>query len=78
MTDDALSKWKLLLDQTEVKYRWKDHLLTRSSEQLLEFESQAKLILPTGYKEYCQIFGSRRFGINCFTLEWAHYRWREP
>jgi hypothetical protein len=69
MTDDALAKWRLLLAQTEVKYKWTDHLSTRSAEQLLEFESRAELILPTGYKEYCQVFGYGRFGINCFSIE---------
>lgn len=71
---DDLEKWKTLLAQTKVIYEFQDHLSVRSVEQLLEFENQAEFLLPSEYKEFCQVFGSGiftkyRFNIDCPSLE---------
>jgi SMI1-KNR4 cell-wall len=73
---DTLAKWKTLLSQTEVIYSRTDHLSTRTLDQLLEFESRAGFILPSEYKEFCQIFGPGYFTryaitINCSSAEEA-------
>ncbi|MBE9117490.1 hypothetical protein IQ249_16440 [Lusitaniella coriacea LEGE 07157] len=44
-------------------------LSTWNEEKLNLFESKTQLILPQGYQEYCQVFGSGRFGAGGFLIE---------
>jgi hypothetical protein len=56
-----LEKWQFLLNQLEIiqtpygEEFW-------SLEQLNQFEAENNIIFPTGYKEFCQIFGTGVFG----------------
>lgn len=47
----------------------KGSLPTLTEDQLQKFESQADLILPQGYREFCQIFGSGQFGWDGFFID---------
>lgn len=40
-----------------------------SEEELNLFESKTRLVLPQEYREYCQVFGSGRFGLNDFYID---------
>jgi hypothetical protein len=77
MTKKPLEKWKSLLKQTEIRslstleviqYNSQTKLCTLTLEQLNEFERKSEIILPEGYKEYYQIFGSGMFGKNQFRI----------
>ncbi len=65
---ENLEKWRALLTQTRIIYRFNNYLFHRSSEQLLEFEEQAGFPLPSEYKEYCQVFGPGLFTKNWFKI----------
>jgi len=60
-----LEKWRCLLTETKIVYKWMNELSILNSEQLLEYENQVGLLLPSEYKEFCRIFG---YGI--FTKYW--------
>lgn len=65
---ENLEKWKALLGRTEIIYEQTDHLWTQDLEQLLEYEKRTGVILPSEYKEFCQIFGSGWFTKNSFEI----------
>ena len=48
-----------------------------SEKELLDFETQTKIILPPSYKECCQVFGSVAFGeylqIRCPNLAYSQF-----
>lgn len=69
MATEDLEKWKLLLAQVEVILAWTTGLSTLNSAQLLDFEFSAKVILPKGYKNFCQVFGDGKFGVNMLFIE---------
>ena len=60
-----ISDWQKLLEQIEVK---KDRLTLATKEEFLEFEERTGIILPAGYKEYCQIFGQGQIGYNVIDI----------
>ncbi|MGB3641854.1 MAG: SMI1/KNR4 family protein [Rivularia sp. (in: cyanobacteria)] len=60
-----ISDWQKLLEQIEVK---KDRLTLARKEEFLEFEERTGIILPAGYKEYCQIFGQGQIGYNVIDI----------
>jgi hypothetical protein len=69
MTLGDLEKWRLLLAQTEVIYREQQQLhWTQSPTQLLEYQNQTGVILPSEYKGFCQIFGMGMFTKNWFEI----------
>lgn len=55
-----LQRWQNLFKQIEVIDR--GEAPTSSEAELLEFEAKTGIILPFGYKEFCQVFGSGMFG----------------
>jgi hypothetical protein len=75
MKKQMLEKWQSLLNQLEIiqtpygEEFW-------SLEELNKFEDERGIILPVGYKEYCQVFGSGGFGdfvgIYCPNLEFSN------
>lgn len=65
MTSCDLEKWITLLTQIEVI----GEPSPLSAEQLLYFELRAGVTLPSGYKEFCQVFGDGVFGRNMFSIE---------
>ena len=54
-----ISDWQKLLEQIEVQ---KDSLTLATEAEILEFEKRNGIILPAGYKEYCQVFGQGQIG----------------
>lgn len=70
MTGTSLEQWRCLLAQTEIIYEFSEpgQLLILSAEQLSEFEGQAGVVLPSAYKEFCQVFGSGVFGRTNFKI----------
>ncbi|MGG6263753.1 SMI1/KNR4 family protein [Leptolyngbya sp. AN03gr2] len=73
-----LERWKSLLEQVEVKLNTLAFNLTTltivSAEDLAIFESLLNIMLPLGYKEFCQTFGEGSFGqgficIDCPNVE---------
>lgn len=69
MTSCNLEKWRKLLREIEVTLEINDEPLHLNEEQLLDFESQAGVMLPSGYKEFCQIFG--RGGFCDDLVQWS-------
>ncbi|BAY13038.1 SMI1/KNR4 family protein [Calothrix sp. NIES-2098] len=69
MASEDLKKWKFLLAKLEVILQCTRSLSTLNAIQLLDFESRSCLVLPEGYKEFCQVIGSGRFGQNMFFIE---------
>jgi hypothetical protein len=59
-SENLLQRWQTLFNQLEVIER--GNTLTYSESKLLEFEVQNNIILPCGYKEFCQIFSAGYFG----------------
>ncbi len=69
------SKWNLLLSQTEIKYESYDgtckltgNARISTPEDLAEFERKNEIVLPQGYKEFCQTFGDGEFGYTQFAI----------
>lgn len=54
-----ISDWQKLLERIEVQ---KDSLTLATEEEILAFEKRTGIILPAGYKEYCQVFGEGEIG----------------
>lgn len=54
-----ISDWQRLLERIEIQ---KDSLTLATETELLEFEKRTGIILPAGYKEYCQVFGEGQIG----------------
>jgi hypothetical protein len=70
-----INKWNSLLAQTTIKYESYDgtHKLTgavrtSTSEDLARFEAESEILLPHGYKEFCQVFGDGEFGYTQFAV----------
>lgn len=56
-----IEQWQSLLDQLEIiQSPYGSEFWTL--EQLSQFESDNDIIFPTGYKEFCQVFGTGCFG----------------
>jgi hypothetical protein len=55
-----LQRWQTLFNQLEVIDR--GNSVTSSKAELLAFEAATGIILPLGYKEFCQVFGWGTFG----------------
>ena len=64
-----IEKWQLLLTQVEIFLHDTCGLCTLNQAQFKSFESQAGLILPIVYKNFCQVFGSGEFGFNLFDID---------
>lgn len=61
MMEQILERWQSLLNQlTIIQSPYGSEFW--SLEKLNKFEDETGIILPVGYKEYCQIFGSGGFG----------------
>lgn len=56
-----MQKWKTLFQQLEV-IETSDGQAISSEEELFTFEMETGIILPSEYKDFCQVFGSGRFG----------------
>lgn len=54
-----ISDWQKLIERIEVQ---KDSLTLATETERLEFEKRTDIILPVGYKEYCQVFGQGQIG----------------
>lgn len=54
-----ISDWQKLLERIEVQ---KDSLTLATEAEILAFEKRTGIILPAGYKEYCQVFGEGQIG----------------
>lgn len=66
-----LEKWQSLLNQLNVVNEPGAYGLdTVTQEQLKIFENFANIVLPQAYKEFCQIFGSGRFGYTEFFIDY--------
>ncbi len=68
MGNNSIEKWLLLLNQVEVFLHDTSGLCILNQTQIENFESEAGLILPEEYKNFCQIFGSGEFGFNLFNI----------
>jgi hypothetical protein len=69
MTTHALEKWRTLIAQLElVSAGQRDNLVPFNEDQLLMAETRIDHPLPQEYKEYCQVFGSGRFGPHRFLI----------
>lgn len=55
-----MQRWQALFEQVEVIDRGTPQNCTEAD--LLIFEAQTGIVLPAGYKEFCQVFGSGIFG----------------
>ncbi|MGL4758548.1 MAG: SMI1/KNR4 family protein [Patescibacteria group bacterium] len=70
-----LEKWQSLLNQLEIIQTSYGNEFW-SLDQLNKFEDETGIILPIGYKEYCQVFGSGGFGdfvgIYCPSLDFSN------
>jgi SMI1-KNR4 cell-wall len=64
-----LEKWKSLLADTQIDYKWTNQLFPQSPEQLSNYENQVGFLLPSEYKEFCQVFGYGTFTKYWITLE---------
>jgi hypothetical protein len=60
-----IEEWQELLEQVEVRG---DVFELTSEADLLEFESLTGVILPSKYKEFCQVFGSGEFGNDLLSI----------
>lgn len=56
-----MQKWLNLLENIDLTKKSSERVIV-SELQLSNFESETGIILPTEYKNYCQVFGSGRFG----------------
>jgi SMI1-KNR4 cell-wall len=60
-----IKQWQELFEQQEI---YGDIFDFSTESELLQFEARTGIILPTGYKEYCQIFGSGGFGNDLLNI----------
>ncbi len=60
-----IAEWQKLLKQVEVRG---DIFELTSDEDLLEFEARTGIVLPSNYKEFCQVFGSGEFGNDLLNI----------
>jgi len=66
----SLNEMQLIKDADQEGFSFPHGCLsTLDEEELNLFECKTGLIIPQGYQEYCQVFGSGRFGINGFCIE---------
>lgn len=70
MNDYNRDKWEQLKNNVEVTLQMTEGILPLNSSQIETFESQSKILLPLGYKEFCMVFGEGCFSapntcINC-------------
>jgi hypothetical protein len=56
-----MQKWLDLLEDITLENKYSERVLI-SQLELSNFESETGIILPSEYKNYCQVFGSGRFG----------------
>lgn len=68
-------EWEALLNQIEIEVLppqgitvYPDTLQTLTLEQIQAIEVQADIILPTGYKQFCQIFGNGCFNLGPYSV----------
>jgi hypothetical protein len=54
-----IQQWQALFAELDTTNEGQEIL---STEELQEFEMQNRIILPTEYREYCQVFGTGLFG----------------
>ncbi|MBV6624917.1 MAG: SMI1/KNR4 family protein [Rivularia sp. (in: Bacteria)] len=54
-----LSDWQELFEKIVV---YRGNLTLATNEEIIAFEERTGIILPEGYKEYCQVFGAGEIG----------------